>query len=34
MDMTHLKRVLLVGEEFNNDMKGGTGYIEAMRSYT
>lgn len=32
--MEHIKRVLEVAESFDNDLKGGTGYIDAMRSYT
>lgn len=32
--MQHIRRVLEVGEDFNNDLKGGTGYLDAMRSYT
>ena len=34
LDMEHINRVLEVGESFDKDLKGGTGYIEAMRSYT
>ncbi|KIW08695.1 uncharacterized protein PV09_00642 [Verruconis gallopava] len=34
MAMSHVKRVLDVAESFNNDLKGGTGYLDAMRSYT
>jgi len=30
----HVRRVLEVQDEFNNDLKGGTGFVEAMRSYT
>lgn len=32
--LEHVKRVLEVQDEFNNDLKGGTGFVEAMRSYT
>jgi len=32
--MEHIKRVLEVAETFDRDLKGGTGYIDAMRSYT
>ena len=34
LSMEHIKRVLEVAESFNNDLKGGTGYLDAMRSYT
>lgn len=34
LTMTHIKRVLDVAETFNRDLKGGTGYTDAMRSYT
>jgi len=34
MDMAHIKKVLDVSETFDRDLKGGTGYIDAMRSYT
>jgi len=34
MDMKHVKKVLDVGESFERDLKGGTGYLDAMRSYT
>ena len=34
LNMEHIKRVLLVGESFEKDLKGGTGYEDAMRSYT
>ncbi|KXL47273.1 hypothetical protein M433DRAFT_145598 [Acidomyces richmondensis BFW] len=34
MDMHHVKKVLDVGESFERDLKGGTGYLDAMRSYT
>ncbi|KAF2762349.1 hypothetical protein EJ05DRAFT_497202 [Pseudovirgaria hyperparasitica] len=30
----HIKKVLAVTEDFDHDMKGGTGYLDAMRSYT
>ena len=32
--MVHIKRVLVVGESFEKDLKGGSGYEDAMRSYT
>ena len=32
--MAHIKRVLDVIESFDRELKGGTGYVEAMRSYT
>ena len=34
LTMEHIKRVLDVAETFDRDLKGGTGYIDAMRSYT
>ncbi|KAK4544629.1 hypothetical protein LTR36_004201 [Oleoguttula mirabilis] len=34
LDMGHVKKVLDVSETFDRDLKGGTGYIDAMRSYT
>jgi len=34
LTMEHLRRVLDVAETFDRDLKGGTGYIDAMRSYT
>jgi hypothetical protein len=34
MTMAHIKRVLEVAESFDRDLKGGTGYLDAMRSYT
>jgi hypothetical protein len=34
MGMDHIKRVLEVAESFDRDLKGGTGYLDAMRSYT
>lgn len=34
LTMEHVKRVLDVAETFDRDLKGGTGYVEAMRSYT
>ncbi|KAK5721385.1 hypothetical protein LTR17_014596 [Elasticomyces elasticus] len=34
LNMEHIKKVLSVSEEFERDLKGGTGYTEAMRSYT
>ncbi|KAF2817378.1 P-loop containing nucleoside triphosphate hydrolase protein [Mytilinidion resinicola] len=32
--LEHIKRVLEVAEDFDHDLKGGTGYLDAMRSYT
>ncbi|KAL2811668.1 hypothetical protein BJX63DRAFT_271422 [Aspergillus granulosus] len=34
LSMEHIKRVLGVAETFDHDLRGGTGYIDAMRSYT
>lgn len=34
LSMSHLARVLLVAQSFEQDLKGGTGYEDAMRSYT
>jgi hypothetical protein len=34
LGMEHIKRVLAVAESFNRDLKGGTGFEDAMRSYT
>ncbi|KAI9788174.1 MAG: hypothetical protein M1835_002427 [Candelina submexicana] len=34
LSMEHIKRVLDVAESFEHDLKGGTGYLDAMRSYT
>ncbi|KAI9807435.1 MAG: hypothetical protein M1833_000180 [Piccolia ochrophora] len=34
LSMEHIKRVLQVAESFDHDLKGGTGYMDAMRSYT
>jgi hypothetical protein len=34
LNMTHIKRVLDVAETFDRDLKGGSGYLDAMRSYT
>ncbi|KAF2722916.1 hypothetical protein K431DRAFT_283425 [Polychaeton citri CBS 116435] len=34
LDMSAIKRVLEVSEDFDRDLKGGTGYLDAMRSYT
>ncbi|KAF9638151.1 putative aaa family atpase protein [Lasiodiplodia theobromae] len=34
LSMEHIKRVLAVAESFERDLKGGTGYEDAMRSYT
>jgi MinD superfamily P-loop ATPase len=32
--MEHIKRVLEVAEAFEDDMRGGKGYRDAMRQYT
>lgn len=32
LDMKHIKRVIDVAESFERDLKGGTGYTDAMRS--
>ncbi|KAL4957180.1 hypothetical protein BDW69DRAFT_43607 [Aspergillus filifer] len=34
LSMEHIKRVLDVAETFDHDLRGGTGYMDAMRSYT
>ncbi|KAJ5179240.1 hypothetical protein N7492_002450 [Penicillium capsulatum] len=34
LSMDHIKRVLEVAETFDHDLRGGTGYLDAMRSYT
>lgn len=34
LTMDHIKKVIDVSETFDRDLKGGTGYIDAMRSYT
>ncbi|KAJ5080863.1 ATPase AAA-type core [Penicillium angulare] len=34
LSMDHIKRVLDVAETFDQDLRGGTGYLDAMRSYT
>lgn len=34
LSMEHIKRVLDVAESFEQDLKGGTGYRDAMRQYT
>ena len=34
LTMDHIKRVIDVAETFDRDLKGGTGYSDAMRSYT
>ncbi|KAF1992207.1 hypothetical protein K402DRAFT_415902 [Aulographum hederae CBS 113979] len=34
LSLEHIKRVLEVAESFDRDLKGGTGYMDAMRSYT
>lgn len=33
LSMVHIKRVLEVAETLDRDLHGGTGYIDAMRSY-
>ena len=33
LSMTHIKRVLDVSNAFDRDLKGGTGYEDAMRNY-
>jgi len=32
--MEHVRRVLEMQEAFEQDLKGGTGFVEAMRQYT
>jgi hypothetical protein len=34
LTMDHIRRVIEVAETFDRDLKGGTGYLDAMRSYT
>lgn len=34
LTMEHIQSVLVVAESFDHDLKGGTGYLDAMRSYT
>ncbi|KAI7551710.1 hypothetical protein KC317_g13937, partial [Hortaea werneckii] len=34
LGMEQVKKVLEVSESFERDLKGGTGYMDAMRSYT
>ena len=34
LSMEHIAKVLDVAETFEKDLKGGTGYEDAMRSYT
>ncbi|EAA58536.1 hypothetical protein AN6718.2 [Aspergillus nidulans FGSC A4] len=34
LSMEHIKRVLEVAETFDHDLRGGSGYMDAMRSYT
>jgi len=34
MCMEHVRRVLEMQEAFEQDLKGGTGFVEAMRQYT
>jgi hypothetical protein len=34
LSLVHIRRVLDVVESFDRALKGGSGYVEAMRSYT
>lgn len=34
LSMMHIEKVLGVAEAFERDLKGGSGYLDAMRSYT
>ena len=34
LSMKHIRQVLDVQKKFETDLKGGTGYHEAMRSYS
>lgn len=34
LNMTHIRQVLAVTESFDEDLKGGAGYRDAMRQYT
>ncbi|KAJ5610155.1 hypothetical protein N7510_006874 [Penicillium lagena] len=34
LSMDHIRSVLEVAETFDQDLRGGTGYLDAMRSYT
>jgi 3-methyladenine DNA glycosylase/8-oxoguanine DNA glycosylase len=34
LTLGHIRRVIDVAETFDRDLKGGTGYLDAMRSYT
>ena len=34
LTLQHIKQVLEVSESFDRDLKGGSGYLDAMRSYT
>ena len=34
LTLEHIKRVIDVADTFDRDLKGGSGYIDAMRSYT
>ena len=34
LTLSHIRRVIDVAETFDRDLKGGTGYLDAMRSYT
>ncbi|KAF5861370.1 hypothetical protein ETB97_000333 [Aspergillus alliaceus] len=34
LSMEHIKKVLEVAKTFDHDLRGGTGYMDAMRSYT
>lgn len=33
LSMSHIRQVLEVQQNFDRDLKGGTGYQDAMRSY-
>lgn len=34
LGLSHVKKVMEVAESFERDLKGGSGYVDAMRSYT
>lgn len=34
LSMEHIRRVLEAAESFDRELKGGSGYLDAMRSYT
>jgi hypothetical protein len=34
LGLSHVKKVMEVAESFERDLKGGSGYTDAMRSYT